>query len=705
MRSRLRAPAALFVALLVLLLPQRHPLGQSSTLVPAGATWTYLDTGANQGTAWRTRTFDDSAWKSGAAELGYGDGDETTVVGYGPSATAKYVTTYFRHAFTVSDPSLFGALALTLRRDDGAVVYLNGTEVFRSNMPSSTVTYTTLASTALSTDENAWVSTTVNPALLAAGANVLAVEVHQANASSSDLGFDLSLTGGSGVRLTRGPYLNLGTPSSIVLRWRTSAAVVGHVRWGTTPGATTWELLETAPTTEHKLQLTELLPSTTYYYAVGTATGITAGGDATYRFTTPPPAGTPKATRAWVVGDSGTGGSVPAAVRDAYAAWTGSRGTDLWLMLGDNAYTNGTDAEYQAKAFDVFPAMLRSTVLWPALGNHDGYSANSSTQSGPYFSIFTLPRLGDAGGAASNTEAYYSFDYGTLHFVCLDSYGSSRLPGSAMLTWLQNDLASTNQPWVVAYWHHPPYSKGSHDSDAEAELLQMRANVNPILENAGVDLVLSGHSHAYERSFLLDGHYGSSSTFTPAMKKDGGSGREDGAGAYRKATFGMAPHEGTVYVVAGTSGQVSGGTLNHPAMYTSMGVAGSVVLDVNGNRLDATFLDSAGARRDWFTILKGTSTTAAPAAPSGLTATAISPGWIRIRWVDHAVDEAGFEVQRSTDGVTFATVATLGANAAVFNNTGLARTTTYHYRVRAFRGSPRVHSSWSNAAWATTPTR
>ena len=120
-----------------------------------------------------------------------------------------------------------------------------------------------------------------------------------------------------------------------------------------------------------------------------------------------------------------------------------------------------------------------------------------------------------------------------------------------------------------------------------------------------MDLVLSGHSHSYERSFLIDGHYGTSSTFTPSMKKNGGSGREDGTGAYRKPTYGMAAHEGAVYAVAGSSGQTSGGLLNHPAMFISLNSLGSMVLDVNGNRLDAAFIDQAGVRRDYFTILKG----------------------------------------------------------------------------------------------------
>src|SRR5439155_23953878 len=103
--------------------------------------------GSNQGTGWRATGFDDSVWKSGAAQLSYGDGDEATVVSYGSNANAKYITTYFRKSFSISDPSQISALTLRLLRDDGAVVYLNGTEVYRNNMPSGTIAYTTLAST------------------------------------------------------------------------------------------------------------------------------------------------------------------------------------------------------------------------------------------------------------------------------------------------------------------------------------------------------------------------------------------------------------------------------------------------------------------------------------------------------------------------------------------------------------------------------
>ena len=117
---------------------------------------------------------------------------------------------------------------------------------------------------------------------------------------------------------------------------------------------------------------------------------------------------------------------------------------------------------------------------------------------------------------------------------------SDRSPGGAMLAWLRADLAAASAPWIVAYWHHPPYTKGSHDSDAEPQLAQMRERFLPVLEAHGVDLVLTGHSHAYERSFLIDGHYGPSDTLAPSMVLDGGDGRPGGDGAYEKPNVGRA---------------------------------------------------------------------------------------------------------------------------------------------------------------------
>lgn len=409
--------------------------------------------------------------------------------------------------------------------------------------------------------------------------------------------------------IVRKPYLQLSTTNSVVIRWRTDELATAVVRWGKTPGEYTRTNRAAGVLTEQIVRLSGLEPDTRYYYSVGATNKILAGGDAEHYFVTAPLPGKARPTRIWVIGDPGTANTNQMAVRDAYYNYTKDRRTDVWLMLGDNAYSTGTDKEYQRAVFNIYETLLRQTVLWPTLGNHDAGSASSSTQSGVYYDSFTLPTLAQAGGLPSGTEAYYSFDYANIHFVCLDSHDTDRSPNGAMLTWLKQDLAMNKQDWLIAFWHHPPYTKGSHDSDKDTDsggrMNEMRANALPILEAAGVDLVLTGHSHSYERSYLIDGHYGKSPTLRPHMLKDLGDGREDGSGAYRKPTLGPGVHEGAVYAVAGSSGQISGGKLNHPVKFISLKELGSMVLDVEGDKLDAVFINEKGERRDHFTLLKG----------------------------------------------------------------------------------------------------
>jgi tetratricopeptide (TPR) repeat protein len=425
--------------------------------------------------------------------------------------------------------------------------------------------------------------------------------------------------------LVRGPYLQNATPHSVVVRWRTETPTTSRVEVHRTglaqPGDRDAAISfgRNAVTAEHEVTLFGLQPETRYEYTIGAVGSMIGRGNSTYSFVTPPLAGPARPIRFWVLGDSGTGNGNAAAVRDAYLAYPGADETDFWLMLGDNAYDSGTDLEYQSAVFDMYPTFLASFPLWLAHGNHD---APHGGELNDYYELFTLPTAGQAGGVPSGTEAYYSFDWANVHFVCLDSMDSDRAVNGAMHLWLEQDLAATTADWVIAFWHHPPYTKGSHDSDDTGDsgrrMIDMRENFLPLLESAGVDLVLGGHSHDYERSFLIDGHYGSSSTFGPQFLVDGGDGDPGGDGPYAKPTLGPAPHEGTVYAVAGNSGKVdTTAPLDHPAMFVSRAVLGSMVIDVDGDRLDAVELDSAGAVRDRFAIVKGGGFVGSPLAEAG----------------------------------------------------------------------------------------
>jgi len=398
--------------------------------------------------------------------------------------------------------------------------------------------------------------------------------------------------------ITRGPYLQRVTRNSIVLRWRTDVPSESIVSYGRDLSGLTEFIKYPIRTTEHEVMLTHLTQDTKYYYSIGPPSQPLAGADRNHYFVTSPPKDTAKNTRIWVLGDSGAADEDSIAVRDSYLNYPGQSETDFVLMLGDNAYSSGTDAEYQAAMFDIYPMFLRNKVFWSTLGNHDGYSAGSAGQNGPYYDIFNFPRFGEAGGLASGTEAYYSFDYANIHFICLDSYESNRSPTMGMATWLKHDLANTTQQWIIAYWHHPPYTRGGYDSDRDGRIVEMRQYILPILEGHGVDLVLSGHSHTYERSFLINGHYGLSDSLTPAMIID----RGDAQSIYTKQ--GDGPHSGTVYVVAGTSSQTDEGDLDHPVMRLSLAKLGSMVINVQGNRLDAIFLDKNSSPADHFTIIK-----------------------------------------------------------------------------------------------------
>jgi hypothetical protein len=590
---------------------------QTTTLLPYGSNWKYLDNGSNQGTAWYGTTFNDASWASGNAELGYGDGDEATVVSFGPSSTAKYITTYFRKVINTPTASSFLQFNMNLRRDDGVVVYINGVEVYRNNMPAGPPAFNTGASTACADDGGTVLTTTLAAGTLTNGNNLIAAEIHQNNGTSSDITFELELIGVTSIppaSLIKGPYLQIGTQNSMIVRWETNIATDTKVAYGTSSVALTSSVSNPAVSVTHSVQLTGLTPYTKYFYSIGTTTAVIQSGADNYFLTSPVP-GTEGPYRFWVTGDCGNSSTNQTNCKNQYLAYTGTTVTNGWLLLGDNAYSNGTNAEFNSEFFAYYQNdIMKKAVLWPSPGNHDYYSGSSTNYSASYFSIFSTPTTGQAGGLASSTPAYYSYDYGNIHFMSLDSYGNQ--DGNKMYdttgaqaVWIKNDLAANTKKWVIAYWHHPPYTMGSHNSDSEGDLVAIHARFIRILERLGVDLILCGHSHDYERSRLINGHYGNEASFNAGThNKSSSSALYNGSAnscPYIKDS--LTKKIGTVYTVAGSAGQLGGtqGSFPHAAMYYSNATqGGSMVLDINANRLDAKWLCADGVIRDNFTIFK-----------------------------------------------------------------------------------------------------
>jgi uncharacterized repeat protein (TIGR01451 family) len=172
-----------------------------------GSQWKYLDNGTDQGTAWIPSAFSDASWKSANGKFGYGDPANTVVYSGcppsnypaaenpAPGCATKYITTYFRKTITIPNPALFSSFIMNLYRDDGIVVYVNGVEVIRDNMPTGIIGYTTLATTAAADDGQSVNTFPISSAAFTAGSNTISVEIHQSAASSSDLSFDMELLG------------------------------------------------------------------------------------------------------------------------------------------------------------------------------------------------------------------------------------------------------------------------------------------------------------------------------------------------------------------------------------------------------------------------------------------------------------------------------------------------------------------------------
>lgn len=288
-----------------------------------------------------------------------------------------------------------------------------------------------------------------------------------------------------------------------------------------------------------------------------------------------------------------------------------------WLVLGDNAYYAGADSEYTSLFFGPYQTnfIMHHTALFPCPGNHE-YNNDATlaeNKSIAYYDVFDSPTAAQLGGVASNSESYYSYNYGNVHFISLDSYGTETSLKmydtlSPQYQWLKQDLNQNTSTWTIVYFHHPPYTMGSHNSDLELDLAAVRQYMTPLFESKSVDVVLNGHSHNYERSWLIKGHTGLESTFSKVIHaKDSSSAYYDGSPnscAYVKDSL---SNKGVVYTVCGSSGWVTTTQTSYPhdAMFYSNTLVGiGAYIEVDSNRMDLKFIGEDSLVKDKYTIFK-----------------------------------------------------------------------------------------------------
>ena len=419
----------------------------------------------------------------------------------------------------------------------------------------------------------------------------------------------------------RGPYLQVATPNSMTVRWRTDVYSRSSVHYGLIPETLDKEVNDSTLTSEHVVKISGLQPYTKYYYSIGDFNSPHKGDENNY-FYTLPEAGSEQMIRVAGFGDCGNNSINQRNVRDQILKYLGNNYLNAWILMGDNAYSRGTDAEFQAKFFNIYQNyLLNKFPLFPVPGNHDYGDWESASVNDQYkiayFQHFSVPVNGESGGVPSKTKSYYSYDIGNVHFLALDSYGPDN-KGLYMydvmgeqIEWVKNDLKANKNKWIVAYWHHPPYTMGSHSSDDVEELSWIRERFIKVLEENGVDLVLGGHSHDYERSRLMKGHYGKEAEFDSTKHNlSNSSGLYDGSKNSAPYIKSKTNPNGTVYVVSGSGGQLGGHKPSwpHDAMYYSnYEAAGAVMLEIQGNRLDLKWVCADGQIRDQFTMMKDVS--------------------------------------------------------------------------------------------------
>jgi hypothetical protein len=492
----------------------------SITLIDSHTTWKYNDSGADlfgdQKTDFRSKGFDDSAWSSGASPFGY-PATESVPAAFGPvsggttlavSNGTPHNVYYFRKTFTVDDIAVIKSLTFSTAVDDGYVLYLNGYEIKRVNMPAGygTVSAAAVASADIKAGSAAgyaeWDATAFKPYLVV-GTNVLAAHVHNANVEDGSIYFGLSLiaerdekfvVSGPEVKTPRQVNVHLGenAASEVVVSYTTldadapkivlskkgatdSRTIYGESRWGTDNKYF------------YKIPVSELEPDTEYVYAVGNATAVTG------QFKTGPDKGSQDTIKFIYLADTQVSNATNAKGLGATLAEVANMNPDFVYLAGDITDTNNNEAQWQwlfendGQFGRGGETMFRNYALAVIQGNHDNYDL--------YHHINTPAQAG---------KVVYSFDYGPITFIMLNletarNDATARATQEAFLREKVPEAKNRGQ-WVAVGFHKSLYTGASHIVDSD--VIAARKFWCPKFAELDVDLVLQGHDHVYSRGFV-----------------------------------------------------------------------------------------------------------------------------------------------------------------------------------------------------------
>ena len=456
-------------------------------LISKHANWKYLDDGSNQAVAWRGVSFNDNNWLSGNAQLGYGDGDENTVISYGSNSSNKHICYYFRKQFSVINPLQSNGLEIKILRDDGAVVYINGQEVVRSNMPTGNISYNTLAASTVSgSNENSYYSYTISSSCLVSGQNTIAVEVHQRSITSSDMSFDLTMDFKGLTVFHKNPYLLYpGENDKMLLVWQMQNTNTCQIYLGTdTLYADTITSVEYGNDHLHKYLFTNLNQATKYYYKVSVNSNDYKTGSFITGLNN-----NAKNVSFYAYGDTRTYPLLHDSVaKQILKAISIDSASQSFIISSGDIVANGNqesdwDDQFFSPQYTHINKMIANLPYLVSIGNHGG-------QGQLFGKYFPIPMF-------NNNRFYYSFDYGPVHFTVIDQY-TNISPTSVQFQWLKNDLSASTKKWKILLLHKPGWSAGGGHSNNSL----VQNYIQPLCVKHGVQFVIGGHNHYYARAVV-----------------------------------------------------------------------------------------------------------------------------------------------------------------------------------------------------------